>query len=97
MILFYFINSALVNNQTNADTSLHPGFVALIVALIICVFTALIILLVVFWTKRSPGVYKTYFFHLSIILQTHFDHIFFRKDRKKYLLLTEIGKTTVKD
>lgn len=76
MILFYFINSALVNNQTNADTSLHPGFVALIVALIICVLTALILLLVVFWTKRSRGVYTTYFFHLSLILHTHFDHIF---------------------
>lgn len=35
--------NALVTNQTNADTSLHPGLVALIA----CVLTALILLLVV--------------------------------------------------
>lgn len=40
--------NALVTNQTNADTSLHPGLVALIA----CVLTALILLIVVFWTKN---------------------------------------------
>lgn len=56
------MNSALVTNQTNADTSLHPGLVALIA----CVLTALILLIIVFWTKRRlrfcQGVYKNYFF-----------------------------------
>lgn len=73
------MNSALVNNQNGADTSL--------VALIACVLTAVILLLLVIVTKRlrrrslSRGVYKTYFFHLFLILHTHFDHIL-RKDRK---------------
>lgn len=57
------MHSALVTNQTNADTSLHPGLVALIT----CVLIAVILLLVVLGIKRhrsklSRGVYKTYFF-----------------------------------
>lgn len=77
IILFYFMNSALANNQNSADTSIHLGLVALITS----VLTAVILLLVVFGTKRlrrrrlSRGVYKTYFFHLFLILHTHFDHI----------------------
>lgn len=66
--LFHFMHSALVTNQTNADTSLHPGLVALITCLII----AVILLLVVLGIKRlrrksGPGVYKSYFFHLFLI------------------------------
>nr|XP_034329654.1 uncharacterized protein LOC105324358 isoform X3 [Crassostrea gigas] len=40
--------NALVTNQTNADTSLHPGLVALIT----CVLIAVILLLVVLGIKR---------------------------------------------
>lgn len=76
------MHSALVTNQNCADTSLHIGLVALIT----CVLTAVILLLVRFGTKRlrsksGRGVYKTYFFHLFLILHTHLQ-IFFRKDRK---------------
>lgn len=70
------MNSALANNQNSADTSIHLGLVALITS----VLTAVILLLVVFGTKRlrrrlCRGVYKTYFLHLFLILHTNFDHI----------------------
>lgn len=101
IILFYFMNSALVNNQNGADTSLHLGLVGLITS----VLTAVILLLVVFGTIRlrrrlCRGAYKTYFFHLFLILHTHFDHIL-QKRQKKYLLSgrngNRIEKPTVKD
>lgn len=86
------MDSALVTNQTNADTSLHPGLVALIA----CVLTALILLLVVLVVRLRfcRGVYKTYFFHLFLIMHTHL-LIFFRKDRKKNIYFQGEIKTVM--
>ncbi|XP_065925815.1 uncharacterized protein [Magallana gigas] len=54
-VLKNFTN-ALVNNQTNADTSLQLALVALVT----CVLTAVILLLVVFLRRRScRGIRKT--------------------------------------
>lgn len=84
------MHSALVTNQNSADTSLHLGLVALITS----VLTAVILLLVVLGIKRlrsksGRGVYKTYFFHIFLILHTHL-LIFFRKDRKNIHFQGEI-------
>lgn len=92
MILFYFMNSALVNNQTNADTSLQLALVALVT----CVLTAVILLLVVFLRRRScRGVYKTFFPFIFNIAYTFWSYSL-EKIRKKYLFLTGIRKTAVK-
>lgn len=62
------MHSALVTNQTNADTSLHPGLVALITCLIIAVILLLVVLGIIRRRRTSGrGVYKSYCFHLFLI------------------------------
>lgn len=61
------MHSALVTNQTNGDTSVHPGLVALITGVLIAVILLLVVLGIKLRNKSGRGVYKKKIFHLFLI------------------------------